>query len=53
MYRNSEIDLENLQDFLQNVVEKVKNQEDPDLLNKVKKVYKKTVPFSMRLYVAS
>lgn len=53
MYRNSEIDLENLQDFLQNVVEKVKNQEDPDLLNKVKKVYKKKVPFSMRLYVAS
>ncbi len=53
MYRNSEIDLENLQEFLKTTVERVKSQEDPDVLNSVKKVYKKTVPFSMRLYVAA
>lgn len=53
MYDNSEINLENLQEFLQNAVDRVKNQEDPDVLNSVKKVYKKTVPFSMRLYVAA
>lgn len=54
MYRNnSEIDMNQFAEFLQNAVSKVKGQEDPDLLNSLKKVYKQNVPFSLRLYVAA
>jgi len=51
--RENEIDLDQLAAFLQNAVEKVKTEENPDLLNDVKKVYKKNVPFSLRMYVAA
>ncbi|WP_407434876.1 DbpA RNA binding domain-containing protein [Treponema sp.] len=51
--RENEIDLDQLAAFLQNAVEKVKTEENPDLLNDIKKVYKKNVPFSLRMYVAA
>lgn len=51
--RENEIDMDQLAAFLQDAVEKVKTQENPDLLNDIKKVYKKNVPFSLRMYVAA
>lgn len=51
--RETEIDMDQLAAFLQNAVEKVKTQENPDLLNDIKKVFKKNVPFSLRMYVAA
>ena len=50
--KKTEIDLDQLAAFLQNAVEKVKTEENPDLLNDIKKVFKKNVPFSLRMYVA-
>ena len=50
---NAKIDMEMVASFLKNAVNKVKTQENPDLLNDLKKLYKKNVPFSMRLYVAA
>ena len=51
--RENEIDMDQLAAFLQDAVEKVKTQENPDLLNDIKKVFKKNVPFSLRMYVAA
>ena len=51
--KKTEIDLDQLAAFLQNAVEKVKTEENPDLLNDIKKVFKKNVPFSLRMYVAA
>lgn len=51
--RENEVDLDQLAAFLQNAVEKVKTEENPDLLNDIKKVFKKNVPFSLRMYVAA
>lgn len=51
--RKTEINLDQLAAFLQNAVEKVKTEENPDLLNDIKKVFKKNVPFSLRMYVAA
>ena len=39
--KKTEIDLDQLAAFLQNAVEKVKTEENPDLLNDIKKVFKK------------
>ena len=39
--RDSEIDMEMVASFLKNAVNKVKTQENPDLLNDLKKIYKK------------
>ena len=51
--RESEIDMDSVAAFLQDVVEKVKTQENPDLLTDLKKVFKKNVPLSLRNYVAA
>ncbi|MDE5899410.1 MAG: DbpA RNA binding domain-containing protein [Treponemataceae bacterium] len=51
--REAEIDMEAVASFLQDAVYRVKNQENPDLLNDIKKVFKKNVPFSLRMYVAA
>ncbi len=51
--RNSDIDLEQVASFLEDAVYKVKNQENPEILDDVKKVFKKNVPFSLRMYVAA
>ena len=45
--------MDQLAAFLKDAVEKVKTQENPDLLNDIKKVYKKNVPFTLRSYVAA
>ena len=51
--KENEIDMDQLAAFLKDAVEKVKTQENPDLLNDIKKVYKKNVPFALRSYVAA
>lgn len=51
--KENEIDMDQLAAFLQDAVEKVRTQENPDLLNDIKKVFKKNVPFSLRMYVAA
>lgn len=51
--RETEINMSQLEAFLKNAVEKVKTEENPDLLNDIKKVFKKNVPFSLRMYVAA
>lgn len=51
--RESEIDMESVASFLKDAVSRVKTQENPDLLNDLKKVYKKNVPLSLRMYVAA
>ena len=51
--RNYEINMNSVAAYLTDAVNKVKTQENPDVLNKIKKVFKKTVPFSMRMYVAA
>ena len=51
--RNSEIDLDFLAGMLKDAVAKVKSEENPDVLNQIKKIYKKNVPFTMRMYVAA
>ena len=40
-------------EMLKNVVERVKNEEDPVELNQYKKLFKKNVPFTLRSYVAA
>ena len=51
--KENEIDMDQLAAFLKDAVERVKTQENPDLLNDIKKVYKKNVPFTLRSYVAA
>ncbi|MBP3709221.1 MAG: DbpA RNA binding domain-containing protein [Treponema sp.] len=51
--RETEIDLEQAAIFLKEALNKVMTQENPDLLNDLKKVFKKSVPFSKRMYVAA
>lgn len=51
--RNYEVSMDSVAAYLADAVNKVKTQENPDVLNKIKKVFKKTVPFSMRMYVAA
>lgn len=55
MYKNRsfEIDFDVLAEMLKDAVDKVKSQENPDTLNQIKKTYKKTVPFTLRMYVAA
>lgn len=48
-----EIDMNEFAAFLSDAVTKVKTEEDVDVLNKLKKVFKKNVPFSLRTYVAA
>lgn len=47
-----EKDVEKLNQFLADAIHKVKTEEDPFELNNFKKVFKKSVPFFMRSYVA-
>lgn len=53
MVHETEIDVKQVETFLKDALDKVMTQENPDLLNDVKKVYKQTIPFSKRLYVAA
>jgi hypothetical protein len=51
--RESEIDMDQVAAFLKDAVNKVKTEENADLLNDLKKVYKQNVPFTLRMYVAA
>lgn len=51
--RESEVDLDQAASFLKDALNKVMTEENPDLLNDLKKVFKKTIPFSKRMYVAA
>ncbi len=52
-HNDDKYDMEGIAAFLKEAVENVKTEENPDLLNEFKKVYKKNVPFSLRMYVAA
>ena len=39
--------------FLKEAVEAVKTEEDPDVLNVYRKIFKKNVPFTLRSYIAA
>ncbi|UTD03523.1 DbpA RNA binding domain-containing protein [Treponema socranskii subsp. buccale] len=51
--REIEIDKERVTSFLKNALNKVMTEENPDLLNDLKKIFKRTIPFSKRMYVAA
>ena len=51
--REIEIDRERVASFLKNALNKVMTEENPDLLNDLKKIFKRTIPFSKRMYVAA
>lgn len=51
--RETEINMDQLAAFLKDAVDKVKTQENSDLLDKIKKVFKKNVPLTLRMYVAA
>ena len=52
-YRKEPVNSEKLASYLKDVVQKVRLQEDPAVLNEYRKVFKQNVPFTMRMYVAS
>ncbi len=49
----SAINEEHLTSFLSDVVKTVKNEEDPLVLNEYRRIFRKSVPFTMRSYVAA
>jgi hypothetical protein len=49
----SEVDFDQAASFLKEALNKVMTEENPDLLNDLKKVFKKSIPFSKRMYVAA
>ena len=51
--REPEVDLDQAAAYLKDAYNKVMTEENPDLLNDLKKVFKKTLPFSKRMYVAA
>ena len=53
MQKNSSDFEEQFRAFLQEAIEKVQSEEDPIVLNDFKKLFKKTVPFARRSYVAA
>ena len=44
---------EQISAFLREAVEAVKTEEDPDVLNAYRKIFRKNVPFTMRSYIAA
>ena len=50
---NNTFDEERFIAVLEEAINKVKTEEDPDLLTEMKKLFKKHVPFSLRNYVAA
>lgn len=51
--RHTEIDMESVAAFLQDTVEKIRAEKDPEVLDDLKKVFKKNVPLTLRSYVAA
>ncbi len=52
-HNNNEIDEGRFVALLQDAVQRVKTEEDPLVLNQYKKLFKKNVPFTLRMYVAA
>jgi len=50
---DNEVDMNLFVSILKDAVSKVKTEEDPEVLTDLKKVFKKNVPFSLRMYVAA
>lgn len=48
-----EINEQQLAAFLADALARVESDRDPETLNKLKKIYKKNIPFSRRMYVAA
>lgn len=48
-----EINEQQLAAFLADALARVESDKDPETLNKLKKIYKKNIPFSRRMYVAA
>ncbi len=44
---------DDLAPVIENLIDQVKNQEDPDVLNAYKKVFKKQIPMTLRSWVAA
>lgn len=55
MLKNTKLELneEELTTFLKEAVQAVKTEEDPDVLNAYRKIFKKNVPFTLRSYIAA
>ncbi len=53
MQKNSSDFEEQFRLFLEEAVEKIQSEENPIILNDFKKLFKKTVPFTLRSYVAA
>lgn len=55
MLKNSkqELNEEELTAFLKEAVQTVKTEEDPDVLNAYRKIFRKNVPFTLRSYIAA
>jgi hypothetical protein len=49
----SMIEREQFSAFISEAVEKVKNEEDPVILNEYRKLFRQNVPFTLRMYVAA
>lgn len=50
---NNTFDEDHFVALLEDAINKVKTEEDPMVLNKMKKLFKRTVPFTLRTYVAA
>ena len=44
---------EQITTFLKEAIEAVKTEEDPDILNAYRKIFRKNVPFTLRSYIAA
>ncbi len=53
MGKNETINPEDLLPAVENLLKRVKENEDPDILNAYRKAFKKTVPYSMRSWVSA
>lgn len=51
--QDKRVDVDKIKGFLENTLNKLKTESDIETLTSIKKVYKKTVPFWLRSYVAS
>src|SRR5574344_1118554 len=47
------INEEQISAYLSDVLSKVESDSDPETLNQLKKIFKKNIPFSRRMYVAA
>ncbi len=52
-FRRDDINTETIAEFLQDAVKKIKAEEDPLVLNELKKIFKQNVPFTLRMYTAA